>query len=166
MGRPAIHTEFADVADWRGGPYLYALELSNGVIKVGRANDARHRLVTHKTQAAARGLRIARFAVAPTQNQSALTERELIFRVAQLAELHFGFEWFVGLCWGEATNLLHQIAPRQVVEVCQRSVPGYAEWAGCRNDRWGVDSAWEYIGDGYRPRKKAKHPRLAAAQSA
>lgn len=166
MGRPAIHTEFADVSDWRGGPYLYALELSNGVIKVGRANDARHRLATHKTQAAARGLRIARFAVAPTQNQSALTERELIFRVARLAEIHFGFEWFVGLCWGEATNLLHQIASRQVVEVCRRSIPGYAEWAGSGVGRWGDNSAWEYIATGYKPRKAANHPNLATRQSA
>lgn len=160
MGRPTMHTEFANVGDFRDGPFLYAFELSNGVIKVGRANNGRHRLVRHKADATARGLRMVRFDIVSTQSDSDLTERELLARIARLGEIHSGNEWFSGVSWGAVKTLLHQFAPREIVEFGRREIPGYVEWAHRKSSRWGKGGAWEYISSGCKPRAAANHPFL------
>lgn len=87
--------------------YLYAVELSSGVIKVGRAQDAAKRIAQHAQRFAAAGITIV------AQHQAAATdttvgEQELLSRCGAHAATKRGREWFTGLLFAEVTRWLDQ----------------------------------------------------------
>lgn len=98
-------------------PCLYALETSDGLVKVGRSGSPRQRMYCHARELSRRGLRIVRFVVAPAVHWDIYTaEGELLRRLNQRATTRPGrTEWFQGIAYGAAATLVRQIARREFI---------------------------------------------------
>jgi hypothetical protein len=102
--------------------YLYAIELCNGVVKVGHTYQPRQRLRHHNLSFMRDGLRIRRFVIEPTQLRSHENERELLDRLRRLGRvLPDRLEMFEGVRFGQAVTLIKQIARREFVSLCKYS---------------------------------------------
>lgn len=89
---------------------LYAIELANGVIKVGITSRTEQRLIEH-----ARGFSLRRSMFGADYVTSIAAESELIAKVARIATLHKGREWFTGISFDQAAQLVRQVS-RKFVE--------------------------------------------------
>jgi DNA-binding transcriptional regulator YdaS (Cro superfamily) len=87
--------------------YLYAVAFSDGTVKIGRANQAHHRIAAHRRHAAVFGIEIAETYVVQVPNS---VEGELV--ALMLAEQRLGVtrrarEWFSGLCFADAKECVN-----------------------------------------------------------
>jgi hypothetical protein len=86
--------------------FVYVLELSNGVVKVGRSCSPRKRFVHHMTACRVRGLRLLRIHVQPGDCES-----ELLTRLRRIGvRLGTAREYFTGVSFGQAVTLARQMS--------------------------------------------------------
>lgn len=107
------HPELANVkgAPYTGGDYyLYAIEFSNGVLKVGITGKPRQRMIDHKACARKHGLRLARLHVSDQIARDYGAEYDLIGRVARIANAFAGRrEFFVDTTFPVVRQLCDQV---------------------------------------------------------
>jgi hypothetical protein len=96
--------------------FMYVLRASDGSVKLGRTRAAQNRFLQHRQILRRTGVRITHFAIVQAGGHPSPTERELRVRFERIGQLRRGTkEWFYGVPWGVARNLLEQIAPRPFV---------------------------------------------------
>jgi hypothetical protein len=117
MGRAIRFPQFSSlVGRWTGVRFLYALQASNGRIKVGRSFKPRDRIAVHARALLRTGATVNKFAAIPIRGSEYWTERALIERMARIGRTVDGTaEWFEGVKWGQAETLLRQIGSREVI---------------------------------------------------
>lgn len=105
-----------DLPQYGDGDFMYVLQVSDGSVKLGRTHTAQNRFLYHRQALRKKGLRITHFALVRAGGHPSPTERELRVRFERIGLLRRGTrEWFYGIPWGAARNLLEQIAPRPFV---------------------------------------------------
>lgn len=103
-----------DLPRYGDGDYLYVFRASDGSVKVGRTHTAQNRFLQHRQVLRRTGLRMTHFALVKAGGHVPYIERELRMRLERIGQLRRGTkEWFLGVQWGSARNLLAQIAPRE-----------------------------------------------------
>lgn len=85
--------------------YVYVLEFDTGVIKVGKAVDARQRLTSHRSNAEAMGRRVVAAWVSRAHGNYAENERVLIDACASRASKVIRAEYFAGVGIAEARRV-------------------------------------------------------------
>lgn len=104
--------------------YLYAIELSSGVVKLGRSTKPKDRFRVIPAYFArswgrkpyARVVRSAVYPMATKGYGAYLAEQAMLERAARLGTVVRPFkEYFTGLDFGAAANLARQIAPREFI---------------------------------------------------
>ena len=103
--------------------YLYAIEISNGVMKVGRTHCPRNRVKQHAKEIMHDGKSIRRFAVVRTfGTNSFYQERELLMRLNRLATVRPGrLEHFTGVSFATSAQLMRQCASREFISLHVRT---------------------------------------------
>jgi hypothetical protein len=113
-----------------GGPsehYLYAIEWSNGVVKVGRTYSPRNRMAQHLAQVKG-AVQMVRYEVALVNGtHSHLHEADVLTRLSRIGgvPLPGTTESFVGVCYGQALTLIRQVVAREYVEASRWGVVNY-----------------------------------------
>ena len=90
--------------------YLYAIEFTGGLLKVGRAADASKRVAQHAARLLVAGLKIANRHIAPCGGDGVKAEAALIRRCAANATEQRANEWFVGIAFSDAIQWLEDAA--------------------------------------------------------
>lgn len=107
-----------ELPQYGDGEFLYALRVSDGSVKIGRTGTAQNRFLQHRQVLRRTGLSITHFALVRAGGHIPCIERELRVRLERVGQLRRGTrEWFHGVPWGIAHNLLTQIAPRLIVDL-------------------------------------------------
>jgi hypothetical protein len=117
MDRRIAYPEFSHLTEYGECEFLYALEISDCTVKIGRTDAPRQRMRDHTRALRPRGLRIVRFEMVPIDGSGDMAERDLIRRLKRMAVRQRGLEWFSGLKWGAAVTLLKQESQRQCVDL-------------------------------------------------
>ena len=96
---------------WEQPRYLYAAEFKNGVIKIGITRSPRSRLMGLATRFGP----IARQYVGSKHACGYWAERQVYERLAGIGQVFRGREWFVGVRFEIARQLVEQISNRAPV---------------------------------------------------
>lgn len=114
MPRQRTFPQFSELP--KRAEVVYALEASNGLVKIGRSQCPAGRLAKLSWELARSGARPQRFAVVQVFSSSYTVEAELLRRISRCSSPRRGCaEWFEHLTWGMAVNLLRQIGLRQFI---------------------------------------------------
>jgi hypothetical protein len=85
--------------------FLYVVCFSDGVVKAGRSATPRGRILAHIIAARKRGVRATDIHV-----EDGRDENELLRRLRRIACSHTGREWFTGIRFSDAKQLVRQVA--------------------------------------------------------
>lgn len=85
--------------------HVYAVEFSNGTVKVGRAVSPEKRILNHQTTAAAFGVSIVRKWISESCDAQGVEER-LIASLTERGATVSGREWFTGVPFDEIVDLV------------------------------------------------------------
>jgi len=97
--------------DIRDNKYIYAIERSDGAVKVGITMTPQQRMTKHESDARLRGYRLLSVYGVPTSRPCYAGERELIKRLRRCANPVKGeTEWFTGLPYLGVVTLVRQMS--------------------------------------------------------
>ncbi len=122
--------------------YIYAIQFSTGVTKVGRTSDPWTRYDQHRSAAETFGVSITRHWVSPLHNRFERTERRLVETALELSTGQIRTEYFLGIDFDELLaevaqmfdDFAHLILPASV-QPSARPVPTHSPQADRRYRR-------------------------------
>lgn len=84
--------------------YVYAVEFSDGTVKVGKARNLQVRLANHRQDAEKFKLSIAQWWGSPLHRGYADTEKKLIAFASSVGDIHGGREYFTGVSFSRVVE--------------------------------------------------------------
>lgn len=101
--RAGCNVDLGAIVPADGIGYLYVIEFSTGVIKVGQTRDPQRRLGEHRRSAGAFGVSITQFWLSPPHANYLETEAALIIDCAEFSP-YSKREYFHAINWSEAVE--------------------------------------------------------------